>query len=419
MKDGSAEERGRKGPLDEHGQIVLVLQGGGALGAYQAGVYEALHEAGVEPDWVIGTSIGAINAALITGNAADDRIEALRRFWREMRLPASAGPFAAFADMARLAGALGVMAWGLPGFFTPNPAAFVNARAALGAERAGYYSTRPLRRTLEALVDVDRINRAEGPRLTVGAAAVSTGQMRYFDSRRETLGLEHVMASGALPPAFPAVRIGGELYWDGGVLSNTPVETVFDDNPRRDSVVFAVHMWRPDGAEPQSIWEVANREKDLRYASRAASHIRRQRDLHRLRHVISELSKHLPAHLRDDPEVRELRSWGCTTTMHVVRLLAPRLVNEDHLKDIDFSAEGVRQRWAAGLEDMRKALDAAPWRRPYDPIEGFVLHEISEVVTSVAPDAPPTVAAPPTRRAHHEPVAQGLLDLAVRKEGVR
>ncbi|WP_108661028.1 patatin-like phospholipase family protein [Acuticoccus kandeliae] len=373
------------------GQVVLVLQGGGALGAYQAGCYEALHKAGIEPDWVIGTSIGAINAALIAGNAPEKRLAALRTFWDGLRQPAFGTDFMGTATFGRLATAWSVIASGLGGFFQPNPMAFSAMTLPMSPENAGYYSTRPLRRTLGALIDHEQLN-AGSPRLTVGAANVATAQMRYFDSRNERLTLEHVVASGSLPPAFPAVRIDGALYWDGGVLSNTPVEAVFDDRPRRDSIVFAIHMWRPEGDEPRSIWEVTNREKDLRYTSRVTNTAERQRQIHRLRHVIAELTAHLPQDIRDDPKVKALSAWGCTTRMHVVRLLAPRLPNEDHLKDIDFTASGIERRWTAGLMDMSDALARKPWLEDPDPLEGLILHEIG---TPMAPSpAGPEPAAP-------------------------
>ncbi|WP_374397364.1 patatin-like phospholipase family protein [Sphingopyxis sp.] len=359
--------------LEAHGQQVLVLQGGGALGAYQVGVYQALHEAGVEPDWVIGTSIGAINAAIIAGNAFDDRLDSLTEFWRRVEhghvfdeaLPAQVASF--FRNFTTVVG-------GLPTFFTPNPGAFGSVYATLGAEQAGYYSTQPLRTTLSDLIDFDRINGGD-MRLTVGASAVTTSEMHYFDSRDRPLCLDHVMASGALPPAFPAVRIDGELYWDGGILSNTPVEVVFDDNPRRDSMVYAVHIWNSHGPEPETIWDVMNRQKDVQYASRAGTHIRRQRQLHRLRHVITELTALLPDGSRAKPGVAELAAYGCPTRMHVIRLLAPALANEDHSKDIDFSPSGIRQRREAGYADTMRTLEAAPWRGDFDPLEGFILHE--------------------------------------------
>lgn len=359
--------------IRELGQLVLVLQGGGALGAYQAGVYQAFHEAGLEPDWVIGTSIGAINASIIVGNAPDTRMAKLRAFWKRVEHGhSSTTPFMSFFDAA-LRNSLAICA-GVPSFFRPNLAAFINPHAALGPEQAGYYSVDPLRESLRDLVDFARIN--GGPaRLTVGACDVQTSEMRYFDSRDEPLSLDHVLASGALPPAFPAVRIGGRLYWDGGILSNTPVEAVFDDAPRRSGIVFAVHLWNPHGPEPTSVWQVMNRQKDLQYSSRAAAHIERQRQLHRLRHVIAELCCKLPGEVRNAPEVENLAGYGCLTRMHVVRLLAPALDDEDHTKDIDFSAQGIRLRWEAGYRHMQETLEQAPWRAPVDPMEGFVLHE--------------------------------------------
>jgi NTE family protein len=356
-----------------HGQFVLVLQGGGALGAYQVGVYQALHEAGIEPDWVVGTSIGAINAALIAGAPFAERLERLREFWTRVEHGRFLGaPLPNWFGSA-LRNMLAVTS-GVPAFFAPNPPAFLSPHAPLGADSAGYYSVAPLAETLSGMIDFDRIN--DGPmRLTVGASNVRTSEMTYFDSREMALGLEHVMASGALPPAFPAVRIGEDLFWDGGILSNTPVEVVFDDHPRASSMVFAVHLWDPHGPEPQTIWEVMNRQKDVQYSSRAASHIKRQRQLHRLRHVVSELAALVPNDARQSAEFAELAGFGCTTRMHVVRLLAPALDYEDHAKDIDFSPEGIARRWEAGYRHTSETLQKTPWRGTVDPLEGFVLHE--------------------------------------------
>lgn len=359
--------------IASHGQMVLVLQGGGALGAYQVGVYQALHEAGIEPDWVVGTSIGAINAALIAGAPAPERIHRLREFWKRVEHGRFLGAPLPGWFTASARNLLAVTS-GVPAFFQPNPAAFFSAHAPLGAEAAGYYSVAPLSDTLGELVDFEEVN-AGGIRLTVGASNVRTSEMTYFDSRDMALDLRHVMASGALPPAFPAVRIDEELYWDGGILSNTPVEVVFDDNPRRSSMVFAVHIWNPHGREPETIWEVMNRQKDVQYSSRAASHIRRQRQLHRLRHVVAELAAMVPADARKAGQLAELAGYGCTTRMHVIRLLAPALDYEDHAKDLDFSPDGIRQRWEAGYRHTNETLANAPWRAAVDETEGFILHE--------------------------------------------
>jgi NTE family protein len=359
------------------GQVVLVLQGGGALGSYQAGVYQALQEAHIEPDWIVGTSIGAINASLIAGNTAQNRLARLIEFWSRVQhappldfrrmLPGLSDKWSYWTTLAR----------GIPGFFTPNPLAHAGDFYPLGADRAGYYSTAPLEATLAELVDFDLINEGK-PRLTVGAAHVRTSQMTYFDSRRCKLDVKHVMASGALPPAFPAVRVDGELYWDGGILSNTPTEVVLDDNPRRDSLIFNVHLWNPVGAEPGTMAEVLNRHKDVQYSSRIASQITRHQQAHRLRHVINELAARLPEAERDSPEVRELMSYGCQTRMHVVQLLAPQLDHEDHTKDLDFSSAGIQQRWDAGYAHTKEVLAREPWVGQFDPLSGVILHEGEE-----------------------------------------
>jgi NTE family protein len=356
-------------------QIVLVLQGGGALGAYHGGVYEALHEAGFEPDWVIGTSIGAINGALIAANAPERRLARLREFWSRARQDAPIDGVPLWPQLGNAFGHLFTLARGVPGFFVPrlpNPGGLT---APVGADLASYYSTAPLRETLAELLDFPSVGKPV--RLTMGAVKVTKGEMSYFDSRRMALGLDHVMASGALPPAFPAVRIGEEAYWDGGVYSNTPIEVVFDDNPRRDSLVFAANVWQPTGHEPKSIWQVLGRQKDIQYASRADSHIAKEKQIHHLRRVIRELASQLPADRQESEECRRLGAWGCHTTMHIVRLLAPALASEDYWKDIDFSAAGIRARWQAGLDDTRRMIERAPWQAPVDPMEGVVVHELS------------------------------------------
>jgi NTE family protein len=367
----SEARNGQTKPQDR--QIVLVLQGGGALGAYHAGVYQALHEAGIEPDWIVGTSIGAINGSLIAGNTKDDRLDALKEFWTRMayRPPFGIPSWTGLPDT--------IAYWktllrGIPDFFEPNPGAFLGTHVPLGVDNAGFYSTAPLERTLLELVDFELLNDG-APRLTVGAAHVRTSAMKYFDSGAERLDVKHILASGALPPAFPAVRIDGELYWDGGILSNTPTEAIFDDHPRRNSLIFAAHLWNPTGAEPSTIWEVLNRHKDIQYSSRVASHISRQRQLHHMRHIINDLAKLLPEDIRHLPKVRELTSYGCPTVMHVVRLLAPQIENENHTKDVDFSPSSLRIRWHAGYAKTMRAIEQAPWENEFDPLEGVILHE--------------------------------------------
>ena len=383
VRDSQSSESIRPSRRALPGQVVLVLQGGGALGSYQAGVYQALNEAGIEPDWIIGTSIGAINASLIVGNAPQNRLPKLREFWKRMEQRPIWSFAETFSGLSEELSCWCTVTNGIPGFFKPNPLAYAGANFPLGSERVGYYSTEPLEHTLSELVDFDLVNRC-APRLTVGAAHVRTSQMRYFDSRDCELGVKHIMASGAFPPAFPAIRVDGELYWDGGILSNTPTEAVFDDNPRKNSLIFSVHMWNPLGAEPTTLAEVLNRQKDVQYSSRIASHIARQEQAHRLRHVINELAARIPEAERNSEAVRELAGYGCSTQMHVVLLQAPQLERENYTKDIDFSPAAIRQRWDAGYAHTRAVLDRAPWVGEFDPLSGVILHEQTEMLPRAA-----------------------------------
>jgi NTE family protein len=352
------------------GQVVLVLQGGGALGAYQLGVYQAMHESGIDPDWVIGTSIGAVNAAIIVGNPPEDRYEKLTAFWDQVtRQPRLSVP-SVWPSWAKTVAELMVVGGGIPGFFVPNPSAWLGPLAPLGIDRASYYLTSPLHDTLNDLVDFDRLN-AGFPRLTVGAVNARTGAMCYFDSQNKRLSADHIVGSGALPPAFPAVRINDEPYWDGGIYSNTPLEVVFDDHPRKHSVIFSAQMWTPTGPEPQSIWEVSERQKDIQYASRTESHIARQQQIHRLRHVIRGLVERLPEADRAAPEVKEFARWGCHTKMQLIQLSAPRLDGDDQLKDIDFTAAKIAARKRAGYEATMQAIAARPWDMPIDALEAL------------------------------------------------
>jgi NTE family protein len=369
--DGNAGSPAGPGPYQ--GQIVLVLQGGGALGAYQVGVYEALHEAGIDPHWVIGTSIGAINASLIAGNPPERRLERLNAFWDQIEQSVGSSESLDWFGLGNLATNMATMVRGIPNFFKPNLLALRGSTAPVGIESASYYSTAPLRETLNSLVDFDYLCQCR-MRMTVGAVNVCSGRMHYFDTSKTRLSVDHVMASGALPPAFAAVRIDGEPYWDGGIFSNTPIEAVLDDRPRRDSLIFAVNVWHQSGPEPESIWQVMGRQKDIQFASRADSHIMRQKQIHRLRHVIRELHRLMPEAARSDPKVEELAAWGCGTTMHVAHLVAPRLEGEDHTKDIDFTPSGVRARRQAGYADTIRMIERAPWRNAADPIEGVVEH---------------------------------------------
>jgi NTE family protein len=358
-------------------QTVLVLQGGGALGAYHAGVYHALHEAGLEPTWIIGTSIGAINGALVAGNPLETRLERLQEFWERVSQQAIGDERWTPQALVDMFSKMSTVTQGVNGFYKPNPAAMMGIRTEVGIDRASYYSTAPLRNTLLELLDFDYLN-AKHTRLTVGAVNARTGEMKYFDSRQIPLGPEHVMASGALPPGFPAIRVDGEPYWDGAIYSNTPIEVVLDDNPRRDSLIFSANVWQPHGSEPQSLWQVLTREEEIVYSSRAKSHIRRQEQIHRLRHIIRELAAMLPEGQRIDPQIKELTAYGCRTTMHLVNVLAPRLDNEDHTKAIDFSRGGVKARWQAGYHQTKRVIGEEPWQGEFDPLRGVIVHESVE-----------------------------------------
>ena len=364
---------GSRSSLNYDGQIVLVFEGGGALGAYQVGVYQALHEAGIEPDWIVGTSIGAINAALIAGNERSRRLDRLKDFWERMQQPAEWG--VNFMPSNQSLASLATITAGINGFFEPNLVAWMNPQALLGVEQAAFYSAAPLLQTLQQLVDIDLLRQNVQPHISLGAVNVTTGTMRYFDSDSDRIDLSTVMASAALPPAFPAVMVEGHAYWDGGVYSNTPFEIIMDQQPRQNSLIFAAHLWRSDGDAPVSAWEAIGRSKEIQYASRVTNFVDAEQKLHHLRRVINELGSRLPPKFQSDAACSDLLSAGCSTTMHLCRLHAPRLPGEDALKDIDFSAAGIEQRRRAGFIDMREMLHRQPWNLPHDPLDGIVVHD--------------------------------------------
>jgi NTE family protein len=360
-------------------RTVLVLQGGGALGAYQAGVYQALHEHELAPDWVVGTSIGAINAALIAGNPPQRRVDALKEFWQrvshrdgiDLRL---------VIDEARRANATfataNAMARGVPGFFSPrvfNP--FVLGLA-VEPEAASYYDTAPLAKTLHELVDFNYLNAPGGVRLTVNAVKVTCGELVRFDNTERPLATEHIMASGALPPGFPPVRVDGELYWDGGLYSNTPLETVLDDQPARDTLCFMVDLWNAQGPEPRTFDEVQTRQKDVMFASRSKRHIEDYLRTHRLQCMVRELYDRLPADRRGEAQARMLEELGCNTVMHIVRL--PYGGQDWHMsaKDINFSRGSIDWRWEQGYRDAIRAIGLAGWTAAVEDGIGVVLHEL-------------------------------------------
>ena len=342
---------------------ILVLQGGGALGAYQAGVFESLSKVYREPTWVAGISIGAINAAIITGNAAGSRVGKLREFW-ELVSSSLAPPLvlpqgAAAREGLNEASASQVMLFGVPGFFKPRfPPAPFQPRGSL--EAISYYDTAPLKSTLEHLVDFDRIN-AGGVRLSVGAVNVRTGNFEYFDSTKQTIDARHIMASGALPPGFAPVEIDGEHYWDGGLVSNTPLQYVLDQPGKRRRVVFQVDLFAAQGALPETLAEVTEREKDIRYSSRTRLNTTNELDRQVIAQAARRLIDKLPPALRDDPDVKALSKIRCETAVDVVHLIYRSKHYETQSKDYEFSRLSMKEHWEAGRSDMAHTLHDPRW----------------------------------------------------------
>ena len=350
-------------PASYDKKVGLVLQGGGALGSYQAGVYEALAASEYLPDWVAGISVGAINAAIIAGNAPEHRVQSLRSFWEAITAPTILWPPAPAglpAEWQHRASALSALMFGQRGFFTPRP-----PQDWFSSDKCvSYYETSVLKRTLERLVDFDRINDTKDMRLSVGAVNVRTGHFAYFDSEEITIRPEHIMASGALPPGFPPVEIDGEQYWDGGLLSNTPLQYMVDYYPRRSRLVFQVDLFPAHGRVPTNLDEVHEREKDIRYSSRTMMSTNSLREKHDVRHAINELHKLLPADLANTEQAKRLYEHGCVTQMDIVQLIYRPIQPQGALKDFEFSRSTMEARWQQGLSDARSTLHASPWLAP-------------------------------------------------------
>ena len=395
-------------PIDRppYDTIALVLQGGGALGAYQAGVMEGLAEAGIEPDWVAGISIGAINAALIAGNPPETRIARLREFWNTVSRPAIWPDAFAWLDATiepiddwRRQVWNGWNAWralseGQRGFFTPRPAtAWLQPPTAASAS---FYDTGPLKATLERLVDFDRINAGE-TRLTISAVNVATGNFEAFDNQhgrwRKRIRAEHVMASGALPPGFPAVGIEdpGPLdpsrnsgapremhyYWDGGLVSNTPLSQVLEDHPRHDTLAFQVDLWSARGAVPANVVDAQERVKDIQFSSRTRTITNTQAVEQRQRRLLRELLEQIPPEVRaTNPACRAAAQQACARCVNVIQLIYQDKEWDGLSKDYEFGAVTMRNHWASGKADMEHTLSHPEWlERPVgdDP---FVTHDI-------------------------------------------
>jgi NTE family protein len=371
-------------PASYDKKIALVLQSGGALGSYQAGVYEALSRSQYPPDWVAGISIGAINAAIIAGNALEKRVERLKAFWEGITAPSSLWPVMPnrITDAHRHASSLNALMFGQPGFFSPRPP----IQWLLGAESTSYYDTKALKDTLERLVDFDRINARE-TRFSVGAVNVRTGNFAYFDNAQMLIRPEHVMGSGALPPGFPAVEIDGEYYWDGGLVSNTPLQYVVEYIPRRSRLTFQVDLFHASGRRPSNLEEVSEREKDIRYSSRTRAATETLRLMHDVRHNINNPWDQLPDNLRQTPEAQFLYNFGCVTTMDIVQLIYRPTEVQGHAKDYEFSRATMQSRWAQGLSDAQTTLLASPWLAPMPPEVGARTFDVlREVRTGRAHD---------------------------------
>jgi NTE family protein len=343
---------------------ILVLQGGGALGAYQAGAFEALSAQGYEPQWLAGISIGAINAALIAGNPPERRLERLREFWRTVTSgPApfvwdADGPFRAYVNAGAAAMAALV---GAPGLYAPRlpPSIFPSGR---GPRALGWYDTEPLRRTLDALVDFDELNSGR-TRLSVGAVNVRTGNFAYFDTATERLDARHIMASGALPPGFPPVEIDGEYYWDGGLVSNTPLQYVLDQRQgQRPRLVFQVDLFPARGELPTDLSDMHAREKDIRYSSRTRLNTDQELEWQAFTQAAGRLLSRLPPELADDPDARRLADLASyAQRLDVVHLIYRTRRHESHAKDYEFSRLSMLEHWAAGRSDVLATLSDPRW----------------------------------------------------------
>jgi NTE family protein len=348
---------------------VLVLQGGGALGSYQAGAVAALAAQGHEPDWVAGISIGAVNAAIICGNPPEKRVERLTELWKRMTSRLQIPPVSSGLQVRRAfneISAATTATFGVPGFFSPRPAPPLLWPAS--ETSVSIYGTSALRETLTELVDFDRLNSGE-TRISVGAVNVRTGNFRFFDSTIERITPEHIMASGALPPGFPPVEIDSDLYWDGGLVSNTPLQYVLEmGGPREDMCVFQIDLFSARGPAPTTLLDVAQREKDIRYSSRTRMNTDVFRDMQTIRRLIRQFGHKIPESLRDDPDWRALADYACGAAITIVQLIHRPAAYETTSKDYEFSRYTMLENWAAGKRDVETTLFHPDWlsRRPPD-----------------------------------------------------
>ncbi|MGY3614684.1 patatin-like phospholipase family protein [Bradyrhizobium sp. USDA 10063] len=358
-------------------RVALVLQGGGALGAYQAGVYQALHEANIEPDWICGVSIGAINSAIIAGNPPERRLERLHTFWdritgRKIWHYTPDGDI--FRKARNFTSSLLTTALGQPGFFAPHTTSPWFSPA--GARTAtSYYDTAPLRESLLELVDFDRIN-SKKMRFAVGAVNVLSGNFIYFDNAHDEIIPEHIMASGALPPALPMVKVGTDHFWDGGIVSNTPLQHLLDQADSLNSLVFQVDLFSARGALPRDIQDVMARHKDIMYSSRTRYNTDMYRKTHNLRARLYKALSKLPDEQLSEEE-RHLRdSNSALPSIAILQLIYQQKAYEGHAKDHEFSGTSMREHWMSGHEDTKRTLMRRDWIKMPDDGMGIVVHDV-------------------------------------------
>jgi NTE family protein len=358
-------------------RVALIFQGGGALGAYQAGVYEALHEFGIEPDWVTGVSIGAINAAIIAGNSRARRLDRLRAFWERItdrKIWAYTPDGDLFRKARNATSAMLTMNLGQPGFFKPHQVnpwfAFAGAQTA-----TSFYDSSPLKETLDEFVDFSLINE-RAVRFSVGAVNVLTGNFIYFDNRDEDIQPEHIMASGALPPALPMIKIGTDYYWDGGIVSNTPLQHLLDQDDKLNTLVFQVDLFSARGALPRDIQDVLGRHKDIMYSSRTRYNTTVYRRLHMWKTRLRKALEKVPQEHLTEEERKLLSELTGLPDITITHLIYQQKAYEGHAKDHEFSGTSMREHWQSGYEDTRRTLKRRAWLEMPAPGTGIVVHDV-------------------------------------------
>lgn len=396
--------------LPPYQQTVLIFQGGGALGAYQAGVYDGIAQASIEPTWVAGISIGAINAALVAGNAPEKRVERLHDFWDTVCRPPSMS--ASFATEA-----INMMGFGMEPFQesikqTVNKAfgSYAASMAILEGQneffyprpfapgygnpsQISFYDTSPLKSTLERLVDFDRINHKDAVRLSLGATNVGTGNFVFFDNKHMQIGPEHVMASGALPPGFPAVEIDGEYYWDGGCVSNTPLLYIMTESDNMDTLVFQVDLWSSHGKLPSNIFEISERQKDIQYSSRTRAITDAVRNMHRMRQLLLDTIDRVPESVRkSDPFFAQMAEQAMGSNFNVIQLIYQNKTGEGQYKDAEFSAESMQRHWSVGVDDIEETLSDTACLNMPPKGENFVTYDVHRKARFTAESPDPMAA---------------------------